>query len=297
MNENIVKHITGHLVSLEENLKGRGREPEMSLKSLPELNKKIWGIHRKKLTLIGARTSQGKSAFALQIAHDLASQGHPVLFLSLEMVVEDMLERLFCNVREVDNYDLLSGNFEKYINDYVEFAAHCESVNLSITDFIGKTWQEIDSFLNKLSVKPAVIILDYIQTIAGLSNKSKEVIDEYIRKFREMAIRHNFAGIICSQINRTYVEEDNKEPQLHQLKGSGFLEEHSDMILLLHWAHKYDESKPREEYKLIVAKNRNGRTGYFKLRYIPQFYKFFDWEDISSRVMVEKQEEIKEWQE
>lgn len=291
-----VKHISGHLTELEKNLKSRGKTPELSLASLPEVNKKIWGIHKRKLTLIGARTSQGKSAFALQIAHDLAIQGHPVLFLSLEMVVEDMIERLFCNVREINNYDLLSGNFEKYINDYVEFAQHCESVNLSITDFIGKTWQEIDTFLNKLSIKPAVIILDYIQTIAGFSTtRSKEMMDEYIRRFREMAIRHNFAGIICSQINRTYAEEENKEPQLHQLKGSGFLEEHSDVILLLHWAHKYDESKPKEEYKLIVAKNRNGRTGYFKLRYIPEFYKFFDWEDISSRVMVEKQQV--EWEE
>lgn len=295
MSSPTVKHITGHLAELEKNLKERGKTPALSLNTMPELNKKIWGIHKKKMTLIGARTSQGKSAFALQVAYDLAVQGHPVLFLSLEMVVEDLIERLFCNVKEINNYELMSGNFEKYIIDYLDFSEHCKIINLTITDFIGKTWKDIEDFLSKLSVKPEVIILDYIQTIAGSSLKQKEVIDEYIRNFREMAIRHNFAGIICSQVNRTVADNDNKEPQLHQLKGSGFLEEHSDIIMLLHWPYNYDDSKPMEEYRLIIAKNRSGRTGFMKLRFMPQYYKFFDWEDISSRVMVEK--EKVEWDE
>lgn len=289
MSNPTVKHITGHLVELEKNLKERGTTPALSLNTMPELNNKIWGIHKKKMTLIGARTSQGKSAFALQIAYDLAVQGHPVLFLSLEMVVEDLIERLFCNVKEINNYDLMSGKFEHYVNDYIDFSEHCKLINLSITDFIGRTWKDIEEFLSKLSVKPEVIILDYVQTIAGSSMKPKEVIDEYIRNFREMAIRHNFAGIICSQVNRTAADTDDKEPQLHQLKGSGFLEEHSDIIMLLHWPHKYDASKPMDEYKLIIAKNRNGRTGFMKLRFMPQYYKFFDWDDIGARVMADRE--------
>lgn len=271
-----VKHISGHLLELEENLKLRNKVPALSLQSLPVFNKKIWGIHKKKLTLIGARTSQGKSAFALQIAYDLASQGHPVLFLSLEMVVEDLLERLFCNVKEIDNYDLLTGNFEKYLNEFIDFCEHCKKINLSITDFLGRSWRDVDNFISTLSIKPEVIIVDYVQTIAGLSYNPKEVMDDYIRNFRLMAIRNNFAGIVCSQINRTFADTEEKEPQLHQLKGTGFLEEHSDIILLLHWAFKYDENKNREEIKLIVAKNRSGRTGYHTLKFIPQFGKFKD---------------------
>ena len=128
-------------------------------------------------------------------------------------------------------------------------------------------------------MKPKVIVLDFIQAIPESSTESKRFIDEYIRAFREMAVTQEFAGVIISQINRSNPDAKNKQPQLHQLKGSGFLEEHADLVLLLDWKHKSVGTGDKEEFVVNVAKNRNGRTGYVKLRYTPQYYRFEDWKE------------------
>ena len=93
------KHISDYLDELEQELAGRGEVPELSLNMTPDLNVKTWGIKKRKLTLIASRTSQGKSAWALQIAHDLSRQGHAVWLLSLEMTISEILERLFCHAQ------------------------------------------------------------------------------------------------------------------------------------------------------------------------------------------------------
>jgi replicative DNA helicase len=262
----------------EEMLRKRGSEPDLSLKTLPVLNKKIWGLKKQKLTLVGARTSHGKSAMALQMAYDIASQGKAVAYLSLEMYYTDLMERLFCLHQRVDNFELLTGKFDSYAKNWSEFKDSLKNTPLAISDCIGKTWKEVDDLVDGFGSKPELVILDYIQNISGGSVEMKSVIDEYIRHLREMAIHNDFAIVVCSQVNRTSQESSSKEPQLHQLKGSGFLEEHSDIILLLHWPYKYDEKKPKEDYTMFVAKNRNGRTGYVNLKYTPEFYLFEDKE-------------------
>lgn len=249
---------------------------------LPELNSKIWGLHSKKLTIIGARTSQGKSALAVQMAWDVASQGIPVLFLSLEMYEEDVIERIFCMVNKINNLDLLTGQFkDKYQDKWKEFCDKVEGIPLVITDMMGKTWQEIDTYLNELTDKPKLIIIDHLQEAkdASLTNK-KDIIDEYLKKMRMLAIRDNFSLVICSQINRSS-QEDRKDtsPQLHQLKGSGYIEEGADIIILLDWPWHYSkQTDPTKKNRFIfnVAKNRNGRTGWIELEYYPEYYLFMD---------------------
>lgn len=273
----VPKPIRHLLESVGKALADRGQSPELPLQTLPLLNRKIWGIQSKRLYVLGARTSQGKSSLALQIAWDLSLQKYQVLFLSLEMTNEEMIERLFCLSQRVNNLDLLMGKFSNYRNQWERFK---EEVNSSpyllLCDGMGKSWEDIDLLIQNLTPKPRVIILDYIQCIKASTIEKREVIDEYIRHFREMAIEHNFAAILCSQVNRASVETTSKEPSLNHLKGTGFLEEHADKVLLLHYPYFYDDTLNQNEYKLLVAKNRNGRTGYVDIRFKPEFYLFED---------------------
>src|SRR3990167_412436 len=259
-------------------LESRGQDPEIPIRSLPSLNRKIWGLHSKKLTIIGSRTSQGKSSFALQLAKDTAWQGIPSLFLSLEMYEEDIIERLFCLNQKVDNFELLSGHFEKYKSQWEAFEDELENKPLVITDMLGKNWQQVDEYLQGLSVKPKVIIIDHLQEArSALIKNQREIIEEYLKKLRLMAIRDNFSLIICSQVNRSSQDEKTgSEPQLHHLKNSGFIEEGADIILLLHWPWHYIQSGDKNKFVLHVAKNRNGRTGWIDIRYKPESYFFYE---------------------
>lgn len=260
-------------------LNSRGSTPDIPLNTLPQLNRKIWGLHKKKLTVLAARTSNGKSALAIQIAQDVASQGIPTLFFSLEMYEEDVIERLFCQMMKIDNMELLTGNFSKYPRAWEEFTDKLKKMPLIVTDGIGRNWQEIYDYLEKLKTKPAVIIIDHVQEAKdAMQPNQRAVIEEYLRKLREMAIRHNFAAIVLSQVNRSAQEADHKEPKLHHLKGTGYLEEGADVIMLLHWPYYYSKKKGENDRFIInVAKNRNGRTGYVEVSYTPQYYLFADY--------------------
>jgi len=274
-----VKPASAFLGGVEAELLNRGETPRLPLTTLPTLNTKIWGL-RYGLTVIGARTSIGKSAMALQMAYDLALQNKRVLFLSLEMTVDSMLERIFCSMCEVDNFDTLTGQLkinQSIAKKWMDFKDRLTGVPLILTCGIGLTCAEIERVIDHLEEKPDAIFVDYIQAVK-ISRNEREALNEYIRHFRGLCIQNNIAGVMCSQANRQVLEDESKEPTLGNLKSTGFLEEHAETVILLHWPHFYDNNKAENDYKVIIAKQRNGRTGAHMLHYKPEFYKFYDVE-------------------
>ena len=266
--------------SLEKELKDRGEYPDLPLKTMPDLNLKLWGIHKRKLCVIGARTSNGKSVMAINIAYDIATQGKNVLFLSLEMPIYKIIERLFCLDQEVNNIELLKNGYnknEEIRRKFLDFRDKYDKAKMVISDCIGKDWNFVDEALTKFKVKPDLIVLDHIQEIRG-SGQQKSAIDEHISKMRESAIRNNFALVVCSQVNRiAQTDKEDKEPQLHHLKATGFLEEAADQCLLLHWPWHYDNEKVKNEILINVAKNRDGMTGRIKMSFTPEYYRIRDF--------------------
>lgn len=261
---------------VKQDLESRIDEPELGLSSLPYFNKQIWGI-KKGLTIIGGRTSQGKSSLALQIAYDLADQQKEVLFLSLEMTTGNLIERLFCNKMEVDNFDMLTGKMKLNMEYQQKWNTFTQLMNipLKLSCSLGKSFDDINGLIEILEPKPKVIIIDYIQAIRKGFNERADM-DDYIVRFRELCLMHDIAGILVSQNSRKVFDEETKEPTLANLKGTGVLEEAADTVILLFWPHFYDEKVDRNIYKIIIAKQRNGRTGDHFLHYIPEYYKFTD---------------------
>lgn len=214
----------------------------------------------------------GKSSFALQIAYDVALQGKRVYFFSLEMSAEALAERLFCRVSKIKNYELLSSP-ASYGELADGFKKHLKNIPLVITYNIGSTIKDLYQVIEDLP-KPDVVILDYLQAVRKLDIDKLNTINDYILRFRELAQKKQFVAILVSQINRGAMEYEGKEPQLWQLKGSGTIEEHSDTCLLLHWPYFYDTSKNEKEYKIIIAKQRNGITGAITVNFYPEYYRF-----------------------
>ena len=287
-----VRPIKAILSDIHNDLLTRGGNPKLPITSLPGLNHIIWGLKNGSITIIGARTSQGKSSLAVQMAYDLANQNIPVLFLSLEMTAEDLVERLFCQVCQVDNFDLRCGKLAvdpEIQTRWVAFKNIVEKLPLLITCGIGRTFVEINELIAMASPKPKAVFIDYIQNISSRPGETRETINEYIRQFNKLAMQMNFAGVLCSQINRGTEQHVNKEPSLGQLKESGFLEEAAHCVILLHWENFYDHTKPETTYKIIIAKNRNGRTGDHIVEYTPKHYLF---SEISETKEEEKAKEV-----
>lgn len=277
MNNDIMsnlKRLEHYFPVLKAILKSRGNEPEMPISSLSDLNNMIWGLPKGKLTVVAARTSVGKSAFSLQMAYDLALHGKRVLFLSLEMTVEDLLERLFCYENRINNRHLTRGQFGAYEQKYDSFCQDLGRLKLAFTDCIGKHWSEVEEILTALDPKPDAVFIDHINAIRVDGANAKRVIDDYLLNLVRITKHNNISMIICCQINRDNQKDDDKTPQLHELKGSGNLEEMADRVIMLHWPHRYQrqgENIPKNKYIVIVGKNRSGPTGYINVHFEPEF--------------------------
>jgi replicative DNA helicase len=219
---------------------------------------------------VAARTSIGKSCFALQLAYDCAKQGLKTHLFSLEMSAEDLLERLFCQVCRVPNYALYNKPSE-YEKQATEFITFLKDLPLIVTYKIGSTAKDLANIIDDLPSD--VIIVDYIQAIQNLNMDRMEAINNYILHFREVCVKKNMAGVLVSQINRGAMESGDKRPQLWYLKASGVIEEHSDQVVMLHYPYFYTaEQKDFGNYEIIIGKNRNGITGNIPAKFEGEYY-------------------------
>ena len=222
--------------------------------------------------VIGARTSQGKTAFALQLAYDAAIQGKRVYYFSLEMSSEALVERLFCQVAKIPNHELLY-HPDRYTAEADAFSKQLEALPLVIVHNVGWSIRELWKAIIDLP-KADVVIVDYVQMIRNFESDRASSIGQYTIQFRELCGKGNFAGVLISQINRGAMEDAAKEPQLWLLKGSGALEENADTCILLHWDYIYNARANINDYSVLIAKQRNGMTGKLKIDFFPQYYRF-----------------------
>lgn len=256
-----------------------GKKPELPLSSLPRINARIWGLRKKTLIGVCGRPSQGKSVLMLQMAHDIAKDKKNVVFISLEMTLQDCIMRLLNAECEIDNWCNIAGLSQKeYVNKQpkiVEFQKKLEDMNFIFVEGYGKTFEEILNLIEGFKKPVDAIFIDYIQMIKAGGKTDKQAIDEYIKKLRNYAMKKNFCAVIGSQINRgTHDGNKIKKPEIWELKGSGALEEVMDMCFLVHWQHYYTQKKEEyNDYWIRVAKNRGGRTGVFECIYEPEFYR------------------------
>ncbi len=254
-----------------EGINKRTGTPEIQITSLPRLSHNLFGLKRKEFIVLAGRPSNGKSALSLQIAWDVAKQGFQVYFFSREMSQEALIERLFCNLAMVNNRDMLYKpmDFKDKFNDFRELL---KNIKLIIKDSIGVNIENLYQAIEDLP-QADMIVLDFIQTVRGFG-KRREVLDDYIYKFKEICNEKNMVGLMVSQINRGSEQTEGKRPQLYQLKETGSLEESADAALLVFWEHYYDSTKPFNNYEITIAKQRNGATGKMNIKFFPQHYRF-----------------------
>jgi len=189
-----------------------------------------------------------------------------------EMTEEQMCERLLTHSGEINNLALRSGHipddYEVKLKMFKKWADNC---NILLTNKYGRTFEGVLSVCE--IIQPDFIIIDYIQMIRGSGDK-KAAMDDFLIRIGELSKDMNFGVINVSQINRTAT--DDGRPGLHQLKGSGVLEEFSDAVLLLKW-NKNDEDFSKSTFFIYVEKQRHGSTGKVQVTFLPHYNKFIDY--------------------
>jgi len=249
-----------------------------------DLDKKLAGLNRSDLIIVAARPAMGKTTLALNIAHNISvDEGLPVLFFSLEMSKEQLVDRMLSTESGVDNSKLRTGNLtdEDFENLSHAWGALGEA-NMYIDDTLGITVTEMRAKARRLSYKqkPGLIVVDYLQLMSGTGrdggNRVQEV-SEISRGLKILARELDVPVIALSQLSRSVESRHPQIPQLSDLRESGSIEQDADIVAFLYREDYYNPETDRKHITdFLIAKFRNGPTGKVELYHKPENQKFMN---------------------
>ena len=255
---------------LEKMSKNRGEMTGIST-GFFKLDKITSGLHANELIIIAARPGMGKTAFALNLATNMAMLGSTVALFNMEMSAEQLANRMLSSVGQINNDKLKNGNLKnedwKRVNEAISRLA---DTKMYIDDTAGMTISEIKAKCRRLaSAKDGldVIIIDYLQLIQGSDrykgNRVQEV-TEISRNLKTLAMELKVPVIALSQLSRSVETKGRKDnrPILSDLRESGSIEQDADIVAMIHREDYYDRELVVDENTsrttLIIAKHRNG---------------------------------------
>ncbi|MGG7621795.1 replicative DNA helicase [Robertmurraya sp. GLU-23] len=251
-----------------------------------ELDRMTAGFQRNDLIIVGARPSVGKTAFALNIAQNVASRtGENIAIFSLEMGAEQLVMRLLCAEGNIDAQRLRTGSLTD--EDWGKLTMAMGSLSnagIFIDDTPGVRITDIRSKCRRLKQEHGLgmILIDYLQLILGSGrsgeNRQQEV-SEISRSLKALARELKVPVIALSQLSRGVEQRQDKRPMMSDIRESGSIEQDADVIAFLYRDDYYDrESESKNIIEIIIAKQRNGPTGTVSLAFVKEYNKFVNLE-------------------
>jgi replicative DNA helicase len=245
------------------------------------LNQTTGGWQRGELALLAARPSMGKTALAINAIAHAAARGIPSVFYTYEMSKESILKRIICLLASISYQDLARDELAASERRFVaEATAELSGWPLRIVNASGKTALALSVHAERLQRqgKLELAAIDYIGLIhAGdrQQNRNQEL-GEICRQLKEMAGELNVPLLVLSQLSRAPETRPDKRPVQSDLRDSGELENHADLIAFLHRPGYYDRNNPalRLIAELIIAKQRNGDTPTLALNFRREYGRF-----------------------
>jgi len=281
----IVKESFGSLDALYE----RGRRITGLETHYAELDQLTSGLQKKDLIIVAARPSMGKTAFAMNIAENVAvNDGKVVGIFSLEMSREALLMRLLCSQARIDAHKLRMGFLTK--DDFQKLAtalAGLADARLFIDDTPGISLHEMRAKARRLqqSAKQLdLIVVDYLQLMSAspaaggrrFENRTQEV-SAISRGLKALAKEMDVPVVALSQLSRAPESRGgDHKPQLSDLRESGSIEQDADVVMFIFREEYYKPDDPDLDgvADLIISKQRNGPTGNLKLAFLKNCTRF-----------------------
>lgn len=260
-----------------------------------EFDKMTAGLQPDNLIILAARPAVGKTAFALNIAQNVAtSTDTSVAIFSLEMSAESLVNRMLCAEGSINANHLRTGQLDEgeWQNLIVAMGA-LSNTSIFIDDTPGIKMAEIRAKCRRLAKEKGnlgLVVIDYLQLIEGSNKESRQQeVSEISRQLKKLAKELGVPILALSQLSRGVEQRQDKRPVLSDIRESGSIEQDADIVAFLYRDDYYErgESKSEEdgddqdslnqdvgEVELIIEKNRAGARGTVKLLFIKSYNKF-----------------------
>ena len=250
-----------------------------------DIDKKTAGLQKGDLIIVGARPAMGKTTFAQNLAYNIASINNKgVLFFSMEMAANEIIERMISDVSGVGNWGIRTGNlsddeFAKIGDAMAEMA----EIPIYIDDTSSMTIMELRNKARRAMHDHdiGIVIVDYLQLISGsdryAGNRVQEV-TEISRGLKILARELNIPVVALAQLSRNVTGRENPRPVLSDLRESGSIEQDADLVMFLHRPDYYKQNDDNYEEthitELLIAKHRHGEVGKIELYFHPELLRF-----------------------
>ncbi|MEC0181375.1 replicative DNA helicase [Paenibacillus peoriae] len=252
-----------------------------------DLDKMTAGFQRNDLIIVAARPSVGKTAFALNIAQNVAVRAkETVAIFSLEMSAVQLVQRMICAEANLDANVMRTGEF-KGDEDWAKLTmgiAALSEAEIYIDDTPGVTVADIRAKCRRLKTEKGLgmIVIDYLQLIHGRGkageNRQQEV-SEISRTLKQIARELEVPVIALSQLSRGVEQRQDKRPMMSDLRESGSIEQDADIVAFLYRDDYYNqETEKKNIIEIIIAKQRNGPVGTVELVFLKNYNKFANYE-------------------
>lgn len=282
------KRSTGETLGIRTNLKA--------------LDERIGGLYPSELITLFAFSSVGKTALALQLAINIMEQGKKVLYFSLEMPAEQIIERLNSNICSIASKDLRDGNLqESEWNQIIKTTNYlCNENRLLISDKSNLSEIIAKIQLEKLKSSTDIVFIDYLTLIESQREERRDLqIANITRKFKLLALQLNIPIVILAQAKQSTNDKSSSKYAAYEkvsetdIGESGAIYKDSDKVLALFRSIELDDPMARAaaardnklDYNskdathnpdcmnLLIKKCRNGQKGTLAFRWQGKYYR------------------------
>ena len=242
------------------------------------------GLRRRDLVVLGGDIGAGKSALALGVALRVAQQGLGVAFLSGEMDEERLMERALAIEGRVTVDDLRAAKMSDQTRAGIGGAAvRLRGLPLAMLPLAAADFDTMADRLDPLR-QLALVVVDYLQLVPPPRGLTRVTQDEdtalVLRRLKALALERQVALLLVAQLPRFQAQRENPRPTLEDYGVLGALKQHADVVLSIFREEMYRPGGGVEgATELIVAKNRNGPTGFVDLYFYRRWMRFEDMLD------------------
>lgn len=233
------------------------------------------------LYIIAGRPSMGKSVLMKDCLLGAAKSGHAAHLVNIEDGNINTCKRMISSYSGIDLWKLNKGHLgsgdfggiSRAIADLASYEITMNDSTCYVEPIEGSIREAIDN-------GSQIIFLDYLQLMQTSDRKGHKRLEEIgviCRTLKE--ISKSIPVVVTAQLNRGVETRDNKRPMMADLRDSGEIEQHADVILLLYREGYYTKDSTDDKAELIIGKGRNIATGTISLTFNAEQVCFEDRQD------------------
>ena len=249
-----------------------------------EFDERTSGFQNSELIIIAARPSVGKTAFALNIAQNVAiREKKSVAIFSLEMSKEALVQRMLCSEARINSQNLRRGFLsDKDWGPLTAAAGKLNEANIFIDETPAISDMQLRAKARRIKSRYGLdlIIIDYLQLMTATRRRNEgrtQEISEISRSLKALARELDIPVIALSQLSRAVESRSrtDKRPILSDLRESGAIEQDADLVAFLYREELYNPNTDKKGIvEVIIQKQRNGPTGTVELKFFKEYTRF-----------------------